>query len=211
MERKIIQITSGRGPEECSWVVTQLTRCFLKEVQRKDIKCVLLKSVERSGSGTFTSVNFLLEGLLLDKFLSKWTGSILWIGKSPYRKNHKRNNWFVGFQTFKLTDESSFDARDVKIEVKRSSGPGGQHANKVESAVKITHKPTGITVECSMARSQRMNKQIALQELKQKLEFEKQQQKKKESALRWSGHNQLERGSPTRTYKGSKFKLHNIK
>ncbi|MFT5777597.1 MAG: peptide chain release factor [Crocinitomicaceae bacterium] len=210
MEQKIIQITSGRGPEECDWVVTQLTRHFLKEVMRKDMQCTLIKEMRGAKKGTLSSANYLLRGIDLENFLMRWNGSILWIGESPFRKNHKRKNWFVGFQSFDLNEEVEFDMRSVKIDVYRSSGPGGQHANKVESAVRATHLPSGISAEASVARSQHVNRQVALQDLKRKLEESKQQQREEHASIRWKGHNRLERGSPIRTYKGTSFKLHKL-
>jgi peptide chain release factor len=210
MEQKIIQITSGRGPNECDWVVTQLSQHFLKEAMRKDMQCTVIKEVSGAKKGTLSSVNYLLKGLNVENFLLRWNGSILWIGESPFRKNHKRKNWFVGFQSFDINEEVEFDLHEVRIDVYRSSGPGGQHANKVESAVRATHIPSGISAEASIARSQHVNRQVALQDLKRKLEESKQQQREVDASIRWKGHNGLERGSPTRTYKGTHFKLHKL-
>ena len=207
MEEKIIQISAARGPAECSWVVAQLYKVFLNEMKSKSIEITEMKRQLGDQNRTLDSVSVLLVGIHLNAHLENWIGPILWIGQSPYRKYHKRKNWFVSFEVFEASGQSEFDLRDLKFDTFRSSGAGGQHVNKVETAVRAIHIPTGISVVASTTPSQLMNKKIAIE----KLEIELKKQKAKNLANlaqeKWSTHNNLERGNPVRVYEGIKFKL----
>ena len=96
METKTIQISAGRGPLECCWVVAQVLKFFLEEVKNNQIEYTILNKQNGLENGTVQSVTIQLCGNFLDDFLSQWMGTIQWIGKSQFRKYHKRKNWFVG-------------------------------------------------------------------------------------------------------------------
>ncbi len=101
--------------------------------------------------------------------------------------------------------EKQWSERDFTFQTMRSSGPGGQHVNKTESAVRATHTPSGMSVVVSDSRSQWQNKKLAIERLKQKLcqwELEQLTQQKAEG---WNEHWNLERGNPIRVYEGEKF------
>ena len=207
MEQKIVQITAGQGPLECKWVVAKVQKLFRTDVAANRYTLTELSLANGERDGTISSVTFLLEGFGLDGFLSNWKGSILWIGQSPYRKNHKRKNWFIGLDVFSPKADFEFDLQDVRFETFRSSGSGGQHVNKVESAVRAIHIPTGLKVEISATPSQRLNKNMALEKLKIELEKLKAKQIAQANHQHWTAHAKLERGNPVRVYEGKKFKL----
>lgn len=207
MEQKIIQITSGRGPAECAWVVAQLLKKMHAAFKENGIDHVEISRSKGQENGTLNSVSLLIKGVRLNAFLAEWCGSVLWIGQSPYRKFHKRKNWFVGIEGFNVDRETKMDTRMIKFQTMRSSGPGGQHVNKVESAVRATHIPTGISVVARASRSQHMNKKIALEKLKKEIETRKHEQLSEKSSHQWDSHNKLLRGSPVRTYSGKEFRL----
>ncbi|MGL4668354.1 MAG: peptide chain release factor-like protein, partial [Saezia sp.] len=96
---------------------------------------------------------------------------------------------------------------EVAFETMRSSGPGGQHVNKTESAVRATHLPTGISVKVQTGRSQHANKNMAFLLLRHKLDEHKNTQLDQQKTERWMQHYQLERGNPVRTFTGDKFYL----
>jgi peptide chain release factor len=143
MEQKIIQISAGEGPAECAWVVAKLLKTMLIALREKDFKVTEISRDKGPENGTINSVSLFLQGYKLSEFLSDWKGTIQWIGNSPYRKFHKRKNWFVGIEIFDLKKGYDFNPRDLKFETFRSSGSGGQHVNKVETAVRAIHIPTG--------------------------------------------------------------------
>ncbi len=99
-----------------------------------------------------------------------------------------------------------FSQTDLRIETMRSSGPGGQHTNKTESAVRITHSPTGISVIAKEERSQYMNRRLALARIHAMIADSNNQDQKREEKKRWQYHNELERGSPSRTFQGEEFR-----
>jgi len=127
--------------------------------------------------------------------------------KSPYRPNHKRKNWFINIEVFKVSEQLNFFEKDVKFEAMRSSGPGGQNVNKVETAVRALHILTGLTASASEERSQYMNKKLALACLSNLIKARNEENSSNQKKIMWAQHNTLEKGNPTRVYEGLEFKM----
>ena len=203
---KIIQITSGRGPAECTWVVAQVLKKVLQEAAALDLKANILQHEAGSENGTVESAIVLLEGKEVNGFVKSWTGTIQWIGKSTFRKFHKRKNWFIGIFEIEKTNEMVFSEKDIQYQAMRSSGAGGQHVNKVSSAIRATHLPTGISVVSMDSRSQHQNKKLATERLLIKVQEASLSKIKDQFQSQWMNQMQIERGNPTRTFEGSDFK-----
>ncbi|WP_207425021.1 peptide chain release factor H [Pedobacter sp. SYSU D00535] len=216
MEEKIIQITAGRGPLECARVVYKVQEIFRKEAEGRGMKTEVMEAVKAEKAGTLLSTTLRLKGELLGAFLSGWRGSILWIGKSPYRTGHKRKNWFVGLEVFdqlppacneKATgaerDVSFLQESELRFETFRASGPGGQNVNKVETAVRATHLPSGLQVQVMDSRSQLENKKIAIRRLEEKLYQLQERAFSQQRQEQWHEHHSLERGNPVRIIRGT--------
>jgi len=165
----MIQITSGRGPEECWKVVARVLELLLKEAKAEGLGAEVVKTIPGHLNGTLLSALVVVKGKTAESFISKWEGTVQWISASPYRKHHKRKNWFVGVIAFDISKTVEWNDNEVVYESLRASGPGGQHVNKTESAIRAKHAPSGITVVASERRSQHQNKAEALQRLKNKV------------------------------------------
>jgi peptide chain release factor len=205
---KIIQITSGRGPAECTWVVAQVLKKVLQEAKDFDLKALVLQHNAGQENGTIDTVTIQLEGKKADSFLNSWIGTIQWIGKSTFRKFHKRKNWYIGVFEIEKTKENTFSEKDIHYQALRSSGAGGQHVNKVSSAIRATHKPLGFSVVCMDSRSQHQNKKIATERLILKLKEATLNSFKDQEQSHWENKLQVERGNPVRIFEGSDFKRH---
>lgn len=106
-----------------------------------------------------------------------------------------------------MSDESiKVDDSDLRFQATRAGGPGGQHVNKVSTAIRVTHIPTGLSVLASDNRSQLQNKKKAKERLMAILKIRQLEDRKNDIKNNWSNHNELERGSPVRVFKGSDFK-----
>jgi Protein chain release factor B len=138
--------------------------------------------------------------------LKDWIGTILWKGKSSFRKLNKRQNWYVGLFELALEGSLDFDVNDVDFQTCKSSGPGGQHVNKRNSAVQAFHKPTGIRVQVSDSRSQIQNRKIAIERIQAKINEAKIDLILQQRSNKWKLNKELERGNPVRTFKGGDFK-----
>lgn len=213
-----LQITSGQGPKECCWVVAQLTQKILQEASRYGIQAELVERLAyekalRNQSliepETYLSSLIRLEGSDVDSFAKSWAGVIKWKGFSPYRANHKRCNWFVGVDLVSVDIKNHADSNklvgEVEFTAMRSSGAGGQHVNKTSSAVRLTHRPTGIQLRVDADRSQYRNKQLALERLQLILAEKTKEKVHVKIEDRWKKHYQVKRGSPIRIFKGEKF------
>ena len=190
-----IQISSGQGPAECELAAELFYRQLQKEIG--DIRMV--QCVRGSKAKGFSSVIFETE-----EDMSSLEGSILWVCKSPYRPKHKRKNWYIDVSILenmpKLTQELK-----LRFETFRSGGKGGQNVNKVETGVRVIHIPTGISVVSTEARSQHMNKKLAVNRLCDILAERNMESGRKEKERAWLEHNRLERGNPVRIYEGGNF------
>jgi peptide chain release factor len=205
MEQKIIQITSGKGPEECERVVAMVLEKILKHARTSQLEVTMIESVKGNMAGTLLSAMVLIKGKGSDLFCNEWQGSIQWVAQSPYRKFHKRKNWFVGVIIHDISKQMKWEEKDVAYQTMRASGPGGQHVNKTESAVRATHLPSGVSVTASSERSQMMNKKEATERLKNKLlswQLEKANEKIQDQ---WMEHNLVLRGDPVKVFKENLF------
>lgn len=203
---KIIQITAGRGPAECTWVVAQVLKKVLQEAVALQLKATVLQHEAGPENGTVASAMVLLEGKQVGDFVASWVGTVQWIGKSTFRKFHKRSNWFIGIFEVAQVAKVAVATKDIQYQAMRSSGAGGQHVNKVSSAIRATHLPTGISVVCMDSRSQHQNKKVATERLLVKLQEAQLQLLKEKDQQQWMNQMAVERGNPIRTFEGSDFK-----
>jgi peptide chain release factor len=174
---------------------------ILAEARQNGYDTEVVESEKGVVSHTLFSAVALLQGDDLEKFVASWEGTVQWIAQSPYRKFHRRKNWFVGVRRLVVPELSEWDGRDISFQTLRASGPGGQHVNKTESAVRATHIPSGISVTASDNRSQMLNKRLATERLQVKLAVLKQEKLLASEQDNWQNHNRLQRGNPIKTIK----------
>jgi peptide chain release factor len=205
MKKMIIQITSGKGPAECCRVVACVQSLMMKQAKQNGIEVDVLENKPGELNGTLLSATMMVTGCDLEAFVKDWNGTIQWIAQSPYRKYHKRKNWFVGVAAFDVKDLIQWNLKDIKLETCRSSGPGGQHVNKVETAVRGTHLPSGIQVMTMDTRSQLENKKLCLARLEAKILIWKTEQLMEQQHSFWQEHNVLKRGNPIKTIRAELF------
>jgi len=135
-----------------------------------------------------------------------WIGTIQWISLSPVRKYQKRKNWYIKCQEISMPSKIDLNIKDVVIQSYKASGPGGQHRNKVETAIRIIHNSTGIIVTASDAKSQLQNKKKAWKKLEDRLSNQNNSHMHNFNFEQWTSKLIIERGNPVRTFYGIKFK-----
>lgn len=203
MEKRILQISAGRGPEECCRVVYKVLQLIIKEARTMKMEICMLEQNFSTKKECYSSVTISVEGETAEIFANAWTGTLRWIAQSPFRPSHKRKNWFIGVASFNENEQTEWNDKDVVFETTRASGPGGQHVNKVETAVRGTHLPTGIQVLAMDSRSQLQNKKHCIERLRAKVYFENIIVEKQQQQALWQNHNELERGNPIKTIKAA--------
>jgi peptide chain release factor len=199
--------TSGRGPAECRMAVAGVLEVLVREAQAAGLDVDVVEGSNPDGAGPYSAIA-VIHGVAGGDFARGWAGSIQWIAQSPVRPHHKRKNWFIGVS--RLPERQALPQRlaanDVRFETFRAGGPGGQHQNKTESAVRATHVPTGLAVVAREERSQHRNKAAALERLAALLETGRELQAITDKQDVQTRHDSLERGSPVRRFKGQAFK-----
>ena len=198
----ILQISAGQGPAECRAFVPLLAEIIRKDAAEKNIVCLPLTEYAVRGKET-ASIRLSVEGTLED-FRTSWEGTVKWIWQSTIRPHWQRKNWFVkvSFFDFQADHSGRISTADLKIETSRASGPGGQHVNKTDSAVRIIHLPTGLEASACEERSQTRNRELAILRLQEKMHLITEQRHASEKEEMWLDHYHLERGGAVRTFKG---------
>lgn len=199
-----LQITANTGPSECCLAVRKALEALYKEAAREGIVVSLVEQLAGPVEGTYRSVLVELDGDGHDALAMRWCGSLLWVCESPYRKLHKRKNWFLSGAAFAPPQVAS-DCGEIRYEATRASGPGGQHVNKTDSAIRATHVASGLSVKVQTERSQHANKRLAGQLLASKLAELAQAVTQKDKSARRMQHLQAERGNAARVFVGPGF------
>lgn len=200
----VLHLSAGQGPEECRWVVWRLVRAFADEAAAAGLSCVPVEPVD----GPVPSALLRVEGEGTEAFARARTGTIRWIGTSPFRPMHKRRNWFVAAgEIAEGEDTPDLREADIRYQSYRASGPGGQQVNTTDSAVRAVHVPSGLTTTSQDQRSQFANKKVARLKLALLLGERRHEAEAGGKRALWDRHHALERGNAVRSYEGEQFRL----
>ena len=198
----IVSLHAGAGgTEACDWT-SMLYRMYMRWAEKKGFSLEVLDMLEGDVAG-IKAVTFEVEGENAYGYLRSEKGIHRLVRISPFNAAGKRQTSFSSCDVIPDIEgdiDIDIDDDDLRIDTYRSSGAGGQHVNKTSSAIRITHLPTGIVVQCQNERSQHMNKDKAMQMLKSKLYLMKQQeQAEKLSGIRGEVRD-INFGSQIRSY-----------
>ncbi|MEU8208947.1 peptide chain release factor H [Micromonospora sp. NPDC049044] len=195
----LLLLSAGRGPRECAWALAQLLRRLTEAGTRRALTIEQVQLVPGDRPGTYRSALIRITGADADAFAASWTGTLCWQAPSPYRTSTGRKNWYVTAQPPQPdATPTPFAEADVDIVGCRTGGPGGQHRNKASTAVRATHRPSGLVVVVDEERQFSLNRAVALQLLRQRVEQGDEAARRAVSTARWRVHDDLVRGDPVR-------------
>ncbi len=192
-------LSAGRGPQECAWAVARLLHRLEAEATTRQLRTDRVRTVPGGRPGTYRSALVRIRGAGAEAFAASWTGTLCWQAASPYGAGTGRKNWYVIARPCDVdTPATTFVESDVHIVACRTGGPGGQHRNKASTAVRATHRPTGMVVVVDTERQFSQNRRLALQRLRQRFEIGDEAAARAATAAHRRVHDELVRGDPAR-------------
>ncbi len=205
----IVAINAGAGGTEAQDWVEMLFRLYLRWAESRNMKIQIVDHLPGDEAG-IKNITFTVNGPYAYGHLKSEHGIHRMVRISPFDTNKRRHTSFASVSILpEIEDDIKIDINDndLKVETFRASGPGGQHVNKTSSAVRITHLPTNIVVQCQNEKSQHRNKELALKILKARLYALEKEKQDKEKQLKHQTQKEIAWGNQIRSYTFNPYRL----